>query len=1072
MPDTQIQPKIVQVPSIGNIQFPGDMPDDQISAAIQKNYPQLSAPAPVTDPTQQAANRTGFLPNTSMSAGTSSYKAPDDPYAVKPNTFKSLVSNAGIPTSQPATTEAVRGMLHPQADPNETNPVVHALEQWPLIGGDTRARADLSKRADQEGGTGIGIAHRVASWVPLVGPAVTAAQDKYDQGDYTGAVGAGLNALLSMEGMKGAVTPKPTGAAPLTPDTVNNPAAPVPTADVSPSLSQLTREASGPRASIGAKAAGKVLGGGPEAMAKAPIKQQTAAGSATNAEVAQYAADNGINLLPGQATGARGLQTIQAVGERSVVAPGDLPERLEQQKAAFGNLVDDFKTRVSSEAIPDTEAAGANLKSQAQAGLDNLKQSAQQDYSGFQQQTGDIPVDLSDVKAKYAQKLADQAEALKNVPAQYANPIRNVLNKLSGIEAGGEVNPKLQADFDNAVNSYGLNADQQAALRTKLGLPAEGGTAGVKMSTAQQLRSAYLDIARDYTGNVPKPVQRIAGQAAADIDTAMGKAADSVGATDQWRQANSKWKQLQQTYNNPEHPLYKILQEPDAVKVPSKLLGKGNYGGSPNTVRQLQQAGIDLSPLKREVAQQIADKNFALTNGGKGLAGYSTDFLKTLYNPAELDELTKMGRVGRAIRFEMNPSGTSNVMEGRHQLMGIIHGTVGATVGPIASRITTSKAFARATMGDIVPKPRGLMDVLSGRDVTPPEEPPTGNPPNGSAPAAPAQAAPRSFADILSGKPEERTNVDYRAAVDSMTPEQKVQAIFRNKLSDLPNDRAYDLAKSQLSATHPHIGFADIDDFKDLNTKLGEPGVDSVIFPAVGDLVKDAIAKENGAVHAFHVHGDEFNFLGKQPEAISRVVGELNTKLKDATFQVTKPDGTIAESKVTGFSHGTGSDEASAADAEKLDKQARKDAGLRKGDRDKTQDQDPSARGNTSRQYNPVNDSGRQNVSQSGNPAGTNQQKNTVNQPSLADILNNRKSSAPASQPERSSIADILSSKNTPDNYAQAKQIVQEFGTSSSSLLQRRLRISYKEAAALQDRMFADGLTDRTGNGAKWKGGK
>ncbi|HEV8494819.1 MAG TPA: hypothetical protein VGR76_21240, partial [Candidatus Angelobacter sp.] len=504
----------------------------------------------------------------------------------------------------------------------------------------------------------------------------------------------------------------------------------------------------------------KALGGGPEAMAKRPIAQQTAAGTASNADVAAYAKSKGIDLLPGQATGARGLQTVQAIGERAVVAPGDLPDVLEKQKAAFGNAIDDFKQRVGTEAIPNTEAAGQSLKSQAQHGLDNLKQSAQQNYQAFQDQAGDIPVDLSDVKAKAQASLASQAEALKNVPAQYANPVRNVLKKLSDLQSGGEVDPKALADFNNAVDTYGLNPEQQTALRAKLGLPDEAGNSAVKMSTAQQLRSAYLDISRDYSGNVPKSVQRYAGQAAKDIDAAMAKAADHAGATDQWRQANAKWKQLQQTYNNPEHPLYKVLQEPDPSKVPSRLLGKGSYGGSPQTVRQLQQAGIDISPLKREVAQQIADRNFALTNGGRMLAGYSTEFLKTLYTPQEFNELTTMGRIGRAIRFEMNPSGTSNVQQGERQFHGIIHRTAGAVIGPAASRLTTSKALARATMGDI--QPRGIADIFGGKPPElPPEEPPAGAAPStppsgpGTPPApkpAPIAAAPRSLADILSSR--------------------------------------------------------------------------------------------------------------------------------------------------------------------------------------------------------------------------------------------------------------------------------------------------------------------------------
>src|SRR6185437_5392066 len=102
-------------------------------------------------------------------------------------------------------------------------------------------------------------------------------------------------------------------------------------------------------------------------------------------------------LLPGQATGARGLKAVQAGVERAVIGDAGLNKHLETQRAQFGNAVDDFKSRVSpAPDVVDTETAGQNLKSQAHAGLDQLKASAQSDYQAFQQATGDIPVDLTD----------------------------------------------------------------------------------------------------------------------------------------------------------------------------------------------------------------------------------------------------------------------------------------------------------------------------------------------------------------------------------------------------------------------------------------------------------------------------------------------------------------------------------------------------------------------------------------------------------------------------------------------------------------------------------------------------
>lgn len=204
MADDQFQ--YIKLPDGSYGKFASDASDDVIKGAIQKDFPDAFTPTPV----QQVSNRTGFLPNTSMSAGTQAFdQAHPNATPKPPGIMSRFASGAGIPTSQPETTQAVQGLFAPQADPNEPSSLVRGLEQVPVLGGDFRARADLSKRADQEGGTGVGVAHRIASYLPLVGPAVTAAQDKYDQGDYAGAFGAGISSLFAMEGLKGSVTPKP-----------------------------------------------------------------------------------------------------------------------------------------------------------------------------------------------------------------------------------------------------------------------------------------------------------------------------------------------------------------------------------------------------------------------------------------------------------------------------------------------------------------------------------------------------------------------------------------------------------------------------------------------------------------------------------------------------------------------------------------------------------------------------------------------------------------------------------------------------------------------------------------------
>ncbi len=187
---------------------------------------------------------------------------------------------------------------------------------------------------------------------------------------------------------------------------------------------------------------------------------------------------------------------------------------------------------------------------------------------------------------------------------------------------------------------------------------------------------------------------------------------------------------------------------------------------------------------------------------------------------------------------------------------------------------------------------------------------------------------------IRIGRAERRQNFDFRAQVESMNPEDRARAIFISDKTGLPNYRAFQQSKDLLSESHPHVGYADIDDFKRANDALGHQGVDEKILPLVGEVMRQAAREESGAVHVFHRSGDEFLFRAEDPAAVRRVVNRANNILKDAIFEIRKPDGSTAQVKGVGLSHGTGTDEATAEAAADADKTSRKAAGLRAGDRD------------------------------------------------------------------------------------------------------------------------------------------
>jgi GGDEF domain-containing protein len=195
----------------------------------------------------------------------------------------------------------------------------------------------------------------------------------------------------------------------------------------------------------------------------------------------------------------------------------------------------------------------------------------------------------------------------------------------------------------------------------------------------------------------------------------------------------------------------------------------------------------------------------------------------------------------------------------------------------------------------------------------------------------------RGFMDVMRGPTEQRQNLDYRAKVDAMNPADREKAIYISDLTGLPNKRAFkDFSNAGLAATHPHVGYADIDDFRKVNDALGHEGADAVLSE-IGTLFAQAQAEENGAVHTFHRSGDEFWFRASDPEAISRVVNRVNDALAKTKFTFVDSAGREVEQKGIGLSHGTGSDVNAAEAAAAESKQLRKQQGLRTGARDQAE---------------------------------------------------------------------------------------------------------------------------------------
>lgn len=166
---------------------------------------------------------------------------------------------------------------------------------------------------------------------------------------------------------------------------------------------------------------------------------------------------------------------------------------------------------------------------------------------------------------------------------------------------------------------------------------------------------------------------------------------------------------------------------------------------------------------------------------------------------------------------------------------------------------------------------------------------------------------------------DRRQNVDLRAAVESMSPEDQVKAIYQSDKTGLPNKRAFDWAETNQGPARA-IGMSDADGLKALNDKYGYAAGDAL-------LKAKAEALQEAGLQAFHDKGDEFMFRGESPEDMNTKLDKAKELLQNRVIRFTGADGKMHEFSGANFSAGVGSDLESAEAALKTQKAVRKASG-------------------------------------------------------------------------------------------------------------------------------------------------
>lgn len=252
----------------------------------------------------------------------------------------------------------------------------------------------------------------------------------------------------------------------------------------------------------------------------------------------------------------------------------------------------------------------------------------------------------------------------------------------------------------------------------------------------------------------------------------------------------------------------------------------------------------------------------------------------------------------------------------------LVGGAAGAAIGrQIGGLPGAAEGAAAGTIaGRYIGKPiiGGLTRAIIEREAGAPN---IGNPP--TPPATGVTAAPGERRISNAGMPEstnqrsgvERRDLAARDAFSKLSPEDQYKAAYTNKVTGLPNERAFEQTSGWRRNPDTHeweqtgsasgrvLGMTDVAGLKALNEEYKMAGGNQLLR-AAGKAMQDA------GLEVSHTGGDEFNVIGQHGESPAQVAARLeqaNQNLGNTALEVMNPKtGEKELYKGASFRHGVG----------------------------------------------------------------------------------------------------------------------------------------------------------------------
>jgi hypothetical protein len=412
-------------------------------------------------------------------------------------------------------------------------------------------------------------------------------------------------------------------------------------------------------------------------MAATPVSITRSAGTTggaattqiTNEDVLQHAADLGLKMSPAEALQTDFAKGQQTLGESAPIRGANIKAATAADRSKLSDAVEEFQDKLDPARLGLTsESAGEHLQNSAQIAKDVMKENVNNAYDSVKEQQADLAGDATGRLRKliHDEKFARQPSAAVEQPVLQTSAAKSALD-----------------DIEASLSDPAMHGRQS-------------------IQSLRNLRTNFLEKANAYGQNaLSDSGQRIYKLAASQVDRSIMDAAKGTPFEETFRAAGAQNAKLQELYNQPGSPLYRILNTDDPAKVADGILNRGSV----HEIETLKGENFDLGPLARQAVEDIKSGGYRITKDGLG--GYPDTFLRSLLGPDQTRELYLKSELARRLSENYNPSGTAKMLMSGSQFNPKV---------AVASQIAASRA-ARVDPLSFLPK-----SPITGETLASPEE--------------------------------------------------------------------------------------------------------------------------------------------------------------------------------------------------------------------------------------------------------------------------------------------------------------------------------------------------------------